>query len=237
MADEHAKQARQQPPPPQAPVPETSAGWAAATEGAVADGRQFSPSAARNIGPIIEVLQRILPSSGAMLEVASGTGQHITAYAERFPHLCWQPSDADEVARESITAWRAHSGRSNLNAPIALDLLDPDWDRTLETPVAGIIACNLLHISPFAVTENLIAGAARLLPAGGPLFVYGCFSRQGDFVAPSNTAFDHSLRRQDPRWGVRDTTDVDALARTAGFAPAEIVAMPANNTVMIWRRV
>ena len=210
--------------------------WVAVAEESRDRRRHFSPSAARNTGPILDALAPVVPNGGTMLEVASGTGQHAVAFAGRFPRLVWQPSDADPSARESIAAWREAAGLENLRAPLALDLADPDWHCAIREQIRGIIASNLLHISPWRVTENLFAGAHRLLPRSGVLFVYGCFSRCRDFVSASNRRFDESLRLRNPAWGVRDTLEVDAVAREAGFTTAEILAMPTNNTVMIWRK-
>jgi len=198
--------------------------------------RHYSPTAERNTAPILEILQPRLPSAGTVLEVASGTGQHITAYATQFAHLHWQPSDMDPAARASQEAWREASALENLAAPIELNLMQPNWDQDTPSAIAGIMGANLLHISPWAVTQSLITGAGRLLPADGLLFIYGCFSRNGDFVSDSNIAFDESLRGRNPTWGVRDTLDVDEVAVRAGFEPADVIEMPANNTVMAWRR-
>ncbi len=198
--------------------------------------RHFSPSAERNIRPILDVLTPHLPAAGTLLEVASGTGQHCVAYATEFPHLTLQPSDIDPAARASIKAWRRTAALDNILPPLIVDLTVEDWDRAVGSPVAGILASNILHISPWAVTQSLIAGAARLLPEDGLLFVYGCFSRDGDMVSQSNADFDKSLRSRNSSWGVRDTVAVDAIARDAGFTEAAVIPMPANNTVMAWRR-
>jgi hypothetical protein len=206
------------------------------TEGA-AGGRQVSPSALRNIPPILEVLGPLLPESGRMLEIASGTGQHVRAFAEAFPHLAWLPSDPDPFARASIAAYVDAAGRDNLRPPLALDVTGARWWAEAEVPVGGLVAVNLLHISPWAATCGLMAGAGHLLGPGGLLFIYGCFKRDGAHISPSNADFDGMLRARDPRWGVRDIGEVAAEAGEHGLRHAETVAMPANNFSLIFRRV
>lgn len=196
------------------------------------DKRQ-APAAARNRDPIAEVLAGVLPETGLVLEIASGSGEHAIWFAERFPGLTWQPSDPDPAALRSIAAWVAQSGLQNLRAPVTLDAADHDW------PVgsADAIACiNMIHISPWSATEGLMAGAARLLPAGGPLYLYGPYRRGGAHTAPSNEAFDESLRARDPAWGIRDMEAVIEAAEAAGLAFERAVAMPANNFSLILRR-
>ena len=162
--------------------------------------RHFSPSAERNIRPILDVLTPHLPAAGTLLEVASGTGQHCVAYATEFPHLTLQPSDIDPAARASIEAWRQTAALDNILPPLVVDLMADDWHQAVRPSIAGILASNILHISPWAVTLSLISGAARLLPEGGLLFVYGCFSRDGDMVSESNAEFRQEPAR--PRSGL-----------------------------------
>jgi hypothetical protein len=193
--------------------------------------RQSSEAAARNREPIREVLVDQLPSSGLVLEIASGTGMHAVHFASQFPALTWQPSDVDPVALASIAAWRDDAALANLRAPIALDVTRP-W------PVASadaVLAINLVHISPFEVTGALFAGAATVLPQAGLLYLYGPYRFDG-ITAPSNDAFDRSLRARDPRWGVRDIRDIAEVAARTGFAHVDTVAMPANNHSLIFRR-
>jgi SAM-dependent methyltransferase len=195
------------------------------------DDRQYAPATERNRAPILEVLRRALPSQGSVLEIASGTGEHAAFFAPHFPRLVWQPSDADPAARASIAAWTA--GMDNVRVPLALDAASSAW------PLAAadaVLCINMIHIAPWPATEGLVAGAARLLPVGGLLFLYGPYQRDGRHTAPSNAAFDASLRARDPAWGVRDLGDVSALATQAGFRLAEVVEMPANNLSVLFRR-
>jgi SAM-dependent methyltransferase len=191
-----------------------------------------APAAERNKGPILEVLRRVLPSSGLALEIASGTGQHVVHFARALPGLRWQPSEIDPWLRRSIAAWIAAERLANVAAPIELDVERLPW------PLAAadaVLAINLIHIAPWPATEALTEGARRVLPPGGVLFLYGPFRRRGAHTAPSNERFDAELRAQDPRWGVRDMETVVALAAGAGFALEETVAMPANNCSLVLR--
>lgn len=198
------------------------------------DDKRHAPATARNREPIAEVLARVLPATGLVLEVASGTGEHAVWFAERFPGLTWLPSDPDPAAQRSIAAWVGHAGLANVQPPVVLDAMATDWP----VEAADAVLCiNMIHISPWAATEGLMAGAARLLPAGGPLYLYGPYRRDGAHTAPSNEAFDESLRSRDPEWGIRDLEAVVGAAEAAGFAFEETVAMPANNFSVILRRV
>jgi hypothetical protein len=190
--------------------------------------KQFAPAAARNREPIREVLATCLPASGVVVEIASGTGEHAVHFARAFPALEWQPTDVDDVALASIAAWREEVALPNLRAPLRLNVADAAW------PAADAIACsNMIHIAPWEATLALFAGAARVLANGALLFTYGPYRFDGK-TAASNDDFDRSLKSRDPRWGVRDVTDLRAVAH--GFTLAEIVAMPANNHSLIWRR-
>jgi len=209
------------------------------------NGRLSSPAVARNTAPILERLRETIdraarpPAPQARwraLELASGSGEHAVAFARAFADIDWQPSEQDPAALDSIAAWRADADLPNLAAALRIDLSDPRWAAALDPPVDLIYACNLMHISPVAVSRNLLAGSARLLADDGIVFVYGCFSRSGDFVSPSNRRFDQALRARDPAWGVRDTDFVAQTAADCGLAVSDIVAMPANNTVVILRR-
>ena len=195
--------------------------------------RQHAPSAERNREPILAVLERVLPATGTVLEVASGTGQHAIHFAAALPHLVWQPSDLDDEARASIAAWTAHSGLANVRPPLALDVRDASWG--IEA-AAAIVCINMIHISPWASAQALIDGAGRLLGAGGVLFLYGPYRRGGAHTAPTNAAFDEQLRRRNPAWGVRDMEAVVALADAAGFDADEPVEMPANNFSLVFRK-
>lgn len=200
----------------------------------MADARRFAPAAARNRGPILEALRGRLPTSGLLLEVASGSGEHAVHLAAAFPALTIQPSDPDPEARASIAAWAAETGLPNIRPPLALDAAAAAW------PVSradAVLCINMIHIAPWQACEGLVRGAARLLPPGGPLILYGPFRRGGAHTAPSNAAFDESLRAQDPRWGVRNLEAVAALAAAEGFAAPEVVPMPANNLILVFRRL
>jgi SAM-dependent methyltransferase len=168
-----------------------------------------------------------------VLEIASGTGEHAVYFAAALPHLTWQPTDPDGEARDSITAYAAAAQLPNLLPVLALDASVPEW------PVAradAVVSINMIHIAPWSAAEGLMAGAGRLLAPGGVLYLYGPFKENGQHTAPSNVAFDASLRARDPQWGVRDTGDVAALARRNGLELAERVAMPANNLSLVFCR-
>src|SRR5512140_238962 len=193
--------------------------------------KKSAPAALRNREPIREVLARHLPASGTVLTIAEGTGEHAVHFARNFAALTWQPTDVDPDALASISAWRDEVALPNLAAPIALDVTAPRW------PVerADAITCiNMVHISPWEATLGLFAGAARVLAPGALLYLYGPYCFDGTFTAPSNEAFDQSLRARDPRWGVRELRDLEAAA--AGFVLREVVAMPANNHSLVFRR-
>jgi hypothetical protein len=197
------------------------------------DARRFAPAAQRNREPILGVLSRILPATGLVLEVASGSGEHAVFFAAALPHLTWQPSDIDAGDRASIAAWREHAHLENLLAPVALDATAETWPITHADAVVNI---NMIHISPWAACEGLMRGAARVLPPGGVLFLYGPFMQGGAHTAPSNAAFDRMLREQDSAWGVRDLGDVEKSAVAQGFTLSETVAMPSNNRSVVFRR-
>jgi len=198
--------------------------------------KQFSPSAARNTEPIVAAMRPRLPVSGRALEIASGTGQHIAAFARAFPALDWTPSDPDAAARASIAAHVAEAGLANLHPPRDLDVTDAGWADAVELPCDVMIAVNLLHISPWQATLGLLAGAGRLLALEGRLFIYGPFSRGGDYLSHSNVQFDAALRHRDPSWGLRDVDDVAAAARAEGLDLVEVIAMPANNLMLVLAR-
>jgi len=204
-----------------------------------ADGRLRGPAFARNHAPIWSVIaQHLEGRSGDVLEVGSGTGEHVIAYARNAPGVTWWPSDVHPRHLASIAAWRAHARLANVQAPARVDLLDAAWDAALPMPdrLIAIVCVNVLHISPWRVTENLLAGAGRRLRPDGRLFVYGPFRRDGAHTAPSNAAFDASLRAQDPAWGVRDTSDIATVAERRGLRIADIAPMPANNFTLVITR-
>jgi hypothetical protein len=202
------------------------------------DERLFSPSTERNRAPIAAVLRRWLPAAGTVLEIASGTGEHVSHFAAEFPKLVFQPSDPGARERASVAAWTAATGATNVLPPLALDVAAPGWegDPGIPVPIAAILCINMIHISPWAATLGLMRGAGRLLASGGVLYLYGAYRREGRHTAPSNAAFDASLRRQNPDWGLRDLEVVIAEAEARGFALADVVEMPANNLSVVLRR-
>jgi SAM-dependent methyltransferase len=207
-----------------------------------ADGRLDSPAFQRNHEPIWSAISAfLLAQSGDVLEIGSGTGQHVAEFARRAKNLTWWPSDIFDSHLKSIGAWRAQSDLQNLRAPQRIDLANPHWTWNGENgssrPLTALLCINVLHISPWPVSRSLIAGAARLLKDGGRLFVYGPFKRGGAHTAPSNAQFDAALRAENPEWGVRDVDDLNALARQAGLTAAEISPMPANNLVLAFARL
>lgn len=200
------------------------------------EGRLDAPAFHRNAEPLWQALSPRLPSEGPLLEIGSGTGQHAALYAQRVPHLSWYPSDIYDTHLASIAAWRDAVAAPNLQPPQRIDLTDADWTWSPGGPLAAMVCVNVLHISPWRVSENLFAGAGRFLRTGGRLFVYGPFMRDGAHTAPSNAVFDASLRAQNSEWGVRDIRDLDQLAAEYGLTPAEIIEMPANNFVLVFTR-
>ena len=199
----------------------------------MSDGRRSAPHVARNADAIADVLRDVLPERGLVLEVASGTGEHILHFARSFPKLLWQPSDPEPAALRSIEAWRSEAGLSNLLPAVSLDARAREW------PVEGvdaILCINMVHISPWAATEGLMRGAGKLLAAGAPLFLYGAYRQDGVETAPSNQAFDESLKARNPEWGVRRLEDVAAEAERNGFHLQSVVPMPANNLSVVFRK-
>ncbi|MFC3100890.1 DUF938 domain-containing protein [Altererythrobacter lauratis] len=195
--------------------------------------KQEAPAAARNREPIADVLAGELPASGTVLEIASGTGEHVIHFAARLPHLFWQPSDPDADARASIAAWTAEAGLRNIAPPLALDAASPEWP----VQAADAIVCiNMVHISPLAASEGLLRQAGRILPQGAPLIFYGPWLEDGVETAESNLAFDASLKSRNPAWGLRTTAWMDELASGNGFGRTRRVAMPANNIMLVYRK-
>jgi hypothetical protein len=189
-----------------------------------------SPAAERNKEPILQVLQRVLPERGRVLEVASGSGQHLVHFASALPALHWLPSEPDHQGRQSIRARVADAGLANVDEPITLDVT-ATWP-ALE--IAAVIVANLLHISEPAALPGLMRGAASVLPRGGVLTVYGPFKRNGEQVSLSNAEFDHSLRTRNALWGIRDMERVIEEAQSCSLRLLEVVAMPANNFMLIF---
>jgi cyclopropane fatty-acyl-phospholipid synthase-like methyltransferase len=196
--------------------------------------KQHAPATARNREPIGDVLSRALPPSGVVLELAAGSGEHSIYFAARFAHLDWQPTDVSGAALASIAAWRDEAALPNLRAPLRLDVCDSTWP---VERVDAITCINMIHISPWQATLGMFGGAATVLAPGALLYLYGPYRFDGAFTAVSNEQFDRSLRERDPQWGVRDVRDVTAVATTAGFELREVIAMPANNHSLLFRRV
>jgi SAM-dependent methyltransferase len=197
------------------------------------EARRSAPHVARNAAPIAEVLRAILPTRGLVLEVASGTGEHALHFARAFPALRWQPTDPDPAALRSIEAWRSEAGPPNLAPPLRLDAASEAWP----VQAADAMLCiNMVHISPWAATEGLMRGAGRLLAPGAPLVLYGPYRRTGVPTAPSNEAFDASLRARNSDWGLRDLEAVQAEAERNGLAFERLWEMPANNLTVLFRK-
>jgi SAM-dependent methyltransferase len=192
-----------------------------------------APAALRNRGPIGEVLREVLPDHGLVLEIAAGTGEHAVHFARMFPHLEWQPSDPDAHARDSIRAWRAEADLPNLLEPVALDASALAWPIDA---AQAMLCINMVHISPWGATAGLMRGAGRILPHGAPLILYGPYRRSGVATAPSNEAFDASLKSRNPDWGLRELGDVEAEARRNGLAFERLFEMPANNLTILFRK-
>lgn len=195
--------------------------------------KQHAPATLRNREPIAAVLADELPPAGLVLEIASGTGEHACYFAGRFPGLVWQPSDPDQAALASIVAWQEDGDTPNLLPPVLLDAAQANW------PVGradALLCINMVHISPWEATAGLFAGASRILPAGAALVLYGPYVEGDVPTAPSNMAFDESLKMRDPRWGIRDLSAIDALAEGDGFRRTRREAMPANNLTLVYRK-
>lgn len=213
------------------------------------DTRRYAPATERNRDPILAVLQRVLPPSGTVLEISSGTGEHAVFFAPRLAPRQWLPSDLSSEARHSITAWRAAAAAENLHPPLELDAAAPVWpvesaafrSSTMldlqRHPITALVNINMIHISPWAACLGLMAGAGRILPQGGVLYLYGPYRQGGQHTAPSNAAFDASLQAQNSQWGVRDLEAVVAAAAAEGMGLVETIAMPANNLSVVFRAV
>jgi SAM-dependent methyltransferase len=203
------------------------------TLGTIEGGRLLSPSGERNKGPVADVLRQVLPDHGLVLEVSSGTGQHVIHFAREMPYLTWQPSERDEECLKSIAHWLAAEAPANVLAPLYLDVGDQPW------PIgsaAAVVCLNMIHIAPWAAGMALIRGASGILGPGGTLFLYGPFRRGGEHTSPGNEAFDRQLREENPAWGVRNLEDVARFAAGHDFGPPQIHEMPANNLSVVLRK-
>ena len=204
------------------------------------DQRLYFPATERNRGPIGDLLSLLLPRSGTVLELASGSGEHAVCFQQRFPHLRWQASDPDPDHRASINAWIQHQGLSQvMPAALNLDVEHRPWPlpQNLQGAVNAVVCINLLHISPASCTDAVLEESALLLPSGAPLIIYGPFMRDGSHTSASNAAFDASLRQRNPQWGLRELNQVAAIATKAGFKLDDVVSMPANNLTLVLRRL
>lgn len=195
--------------------------------------KRHAPATARNREPILAVLRPLLREGARVLEIASGSGEHAVFFAAQLPDVIWQPSDVEPDALASIEAHRAEAALPNLRAPIVVDAARGDFG---DVAVDAVFCANMIHIAPWAACEGLIRGAARALSEGGLLLLYGPYRITGEPFAPSNEAFDASLRERDPAWGVRALDAVSALAEAAGFRREAVTAMPANNHSVVFRR-
>lgn len=197
------------------------------------DARRSAPATARNRDPILSVLKRVLPHRGLVLEIASGTGEHALFFSHALPGLTWQPSDMNPEARASIDAWAAAEGPETLRPALPLNVVESPWP----VRAADAVVCiNMIHISPPECTPALFKGAAAILPAGGPLVLYGPFREGGTHTSESNKEFEGWLKAQDPRFGLRDLDDVARLAADSGFTAPEVTRMPANNLSLVFQR-
>ena len=202
--------------------------------GVSADQRMFSPTAARNSAPILAVLKRVLPAKGMVLEIGCGTGEHAMHFAGAMPSLTWLPSDPDSDCRASTASWIRFTGLSNVLPPLDIDVCAKSWGMEQTAPFDAIVSLNMVHIAPWAASLGLLAGAGRLLRAGGLLFLYGPFMRDGVHNAPSNAAFDASLKARNPSWGVRDIAELERVGESCGFSLRETIEMPANNMSLVF---
>ena len=197
------------------------------------DRRLQYPATERNRDAILDVLRSVLPANGLVLEIASGSGEHVMHFARAFPGLTFQPSDPEDAALQSVAAWTQDSGLANVRPPVMLDATYGHWP---VTAADAVLCINMIHIAPWRASEGLFHGAAKLLPAGAPLYLYGPYRRADVVTAPSNEAFDASLKARNPEWGLRDLETVAALARDCGFTGPVITEMPANNLSVVFRR-
>jgi SAM-dependent methyltransferase len=194
--------------------------------------RLSSPAAERNKEAILEVLRRVLPESGRVLEIASGTGQHAAHFAAQLPRLIWQSSDPDPSCRAAAMERIVAAGLPNLPAIVDLDVHAQPWPID---SAAAVVCINMIHIAPWSAAEALVEGAGRVLDRGSPLVLYGPFRRSGVATAASNEAFDANLRRRDPRWGLRRLESVIELAARHGLQFEQVSELPANNIAVVFR--
>ncbi len=206
------------------------------------DTRRYAPATQRNREPILEILQQVLPPQGTVLEISSGTGEHAVFFAPRLSPRTWLPSEPDPRSRESVVAWIEHYPADNLRLPLNIDVRATVWsvesDVFLKSvpPIHAIVNINMIHIAPWSACLGLMAGANRILPSGGILYLYGPYKQGGKHTAPSNAAFDDSLRAQNSEWGVRNLEDVVAAANEQNLTLLSTHQMPANNLSVVFQR-
>jgi hypothetical protein len=199
--------------------------------------KQYAPATQRNREYILEVLLGVLPASGNILEIASGTGEHCIFFAPAFSPRQWIPSDPNPMARDSIEAWRKESLIDNILSPVNINAEDEQWDiEKHNLNITTIVNINMIHISPWKACLGLMEGAKRILSSGGILYLYGPYKQEGKHTAPSNESFDQSLRSQNPEWGVRNLEDVIKVAENQGLIFKEKIEMPANNLSVIFKK-
>lgn len=201
------------------------------------DARQYAAATQRNRQPILEVLLKVLPPTGNILEIASGTGEHSVFFAPRLSPRQWIPSEPNPMLRASILAWQKYNPAENLSPPLDIDVCHQPWSiENQTTKINAIVNINMIHIAPWDACLGLMAGAERILPKGGILYLYGPFKREGKHISHSNAAFDRSLKNNNSAWGVRDITEVTQVAEARGLELKKIMAMPANNFSLVYHK-
>jgi Protein of unknown function (DUF938) len=201
------------------------------------DLRRYAPATQRNREPILEILRQVLPPTGTILEISSGTGEHAIFIAPQLAPRHWLPSDPNPDARSSIAAWQKFSPCANIYPPIDLDASSSEWLVDSKEPITAIVNINMIHIAPRSAYLGLFAGASRILPIGGILYLYGPFKQGGVHTAPSNAAFDESLQHQNPEWGVRDLEEITAVAASHNLELQKVYPMPANNLSVVFQMI
>ena len=196
--------------------------------------QKYAPATLRNRDAIVEVLREVLPLTGKVLEVASGTGEHIVYFADKFPDLQFQPSDRDTECLQSISSWTRSARLDNIAKPVFLDTENSSWNIA---DVTAVLCINMVHISPWEASIGLFHNVAKLLPIGAPFYLYGPFIRSDVVTASSNVAFEASLKSRNLRWGIRHLDDIDALAFEAGLQREMLIEMPANNLSLVYKKI
>jgi Protein of unknown function (DUF938) len=199
------------------------------------DLRRYAPATDRNRASILAILQQVLPPTGTILEISSGTGEHGVFMAPQLAPRDWLPSDPDPEARASIAAWQQFEPCDRMYPPIDLDASSDEWLVESKQPITAIVNINMIHIAPKAAYLGLFAGAQRILTVGGILYLYGPFKQGGVHTAPSNAAFDESLQSRNPEWGVRDLEEIIAVAARHNLELQQVDPMPANNLSVVFK--